>query len=401
MSWRAARIRLSATLTSLNPCSYVMRETARPLRILHVMRSPVGGLFRHVADLIRGQSERGHVIGVVCDSRTGGDAAVQRLQDLAPYLQLGVTRLPMDRRLGWADLSAIRHVAGRIAQTTPDIVHGHGGKGGAYARLAVPAGGPVRVYTPHGGSLLFEPSTVSGRFYLTLEKILRFRTDLFLFESAFIERQFREKISASSTLMRTVPNGVGADEFVDVALAPDATDILYIGELRTLKGVDILLDAMASLRENGLATTATIVGSGAARDDLKRHAEACGLAETVRFVPPMPARQAFALGRIMVVPSRAESFPYIVLEAAAAGKPLIATRVGGIPDIFGPLADRLIPPNDRDALARKLTDAVNHPDIMHASVALLRDRVRTNFSLDDMVERGIDAYRAALAARKS
>ncbi len=65
---------------------------------------------------------------------------------------------------------------------------------------------------------------------------------------------------------------------------------------------------------------------------------------------PMPARQAFALGRIMVVPSRAESFPYIVLEAAAAGKPLIATRVGGIPDMFGPLAERLVPPDDRIAL---------------------------------------------------
>ena len=74
----------------------------------------------------------------------------------------------------------------------------------------------------------------------------------------------------------------------------------------------------------------------------------------MRFLPPMPARQAFALGRIMVVPSRAESFPYIVLEAAAAGKSLIATGVGGIPDMFGPLAERLIPPDDCGALERAL-----------------------------------------------
>ena len=103
----------------------------------------------------------------------------------------------------------------------------------------------------------------------------------------------------------------------------------------------------------------------------------------------------------MVVPSRAESFPYIVLEAAAAGKPLIATNVGGIPDMFGPFADRLIHPDNRDALERALTYAVNHPETMRDAAGLLRERIRTNFSLDDMVEGGIDAYRSALAARKS
>lgn len=378
-----------------------MSETSRPLRILHVLRSPVGGLFRHVADLVRGQSAREHSVGLICDSLTGSEAAVRVFQELTPDLQLGLSRVPMARNVDFGDVSAVRHVAGCVRQAGPDVVHGHGAKGGAYARLAVPAGGPARIYTPHGGSLLFEPNTASGRFYLTLEKLLRRRTDLFLFESAFIERLFHEKVGTPGALSRTVPNGVGADEFADVTLAPDATDLLYIGELRTLKGVDILLDAMAVLRTTGVALTATIVGAGASRDDLKRQAEQSGLADSVRFIPPTPARQAFAFGRIMVVPSRAESFPYIVLEAAAAGKPLIATRVGGIPDIFGPMADRLIPPDDSDALVRKLSEAINQPDTMREAAALLRERVRTNFSLDDMVDSGIDAYRAAIAARKS
>jgi glycosyltransferase involved in cell wall biosynthesis len=378
-----------------------MSDPARPLRILHVLRSPVGGLFRHVADLVRGQSARGHLTGMVCDSLTGGDHAAQVLRELAPHLKLGLSRLPMARHIGLGDLSATRHVARCAKQAAADIVHGHGAKGGAYARLAISARGPLRVYTPHGGSLLFQPGTAGGRFYLTLEKLLNRRTDLFLFESAFIERLFREKVGAPAAPWRIVPNGVGADEFTEVDPAPDATDILYIGELRTLKGVDVLLDAIAGLRERGLSLTATIVGAGASRDDLKRKVEQSGLATAVRFLPPTPARRAFALGRIMVVPSRAESFPYIVLEAAAAGKPLIATNVGGIPDMFGPLAGRLIPADDRNALESKLTEAINHSDTTREAAALLRDRVRTNFSLDDMVESGIDAYRAAIAARKS
>ncbi len=88
-----------------------------------------------------------------------------------------------------------------------------------------------------------------------------------------------------------------------------------------------------------------LVGSGpdeASLDDRARRA--LGAASQVRFMRPMPARDAFALGRVLVVPSRAESLPYIVLEAAGARIPLVATDVGGIPEIFGPYRDRLIPP---------------------------------------------------------
>jgi glycosyltransferase involved in cell wall biosynthesis len=378
-----------------------MSESAPPLRILHVLRSPVGGLFRHVVDVARGQAARGHMVGVICDSLTGGEHAVKVLGTLSSDLRLGLSRFPIARHIGYGDVAAVRHVTRYVAQYSPDVVHGHGAKGAAYARLAVSAGGPLRVCTPHGGSLLFQPSKASGFLYLTLEKLLNRRTDLFLFESAFIARMFRAKIGEPAARCSIVANGVGAEEFHEVPLREDATDILYIGELRHLKGVDVLLDAMAALRARGGNVTATIVGAGGSRDDLKHQAERSGLAAAVRFLPPIPARQAFGLGRIMVVPSRAESFPYIVLEAAAAGKPLIATNVGGIPDMFGPFAGRLISPDDRGALEDKLNEAINRPEAIREAAGLLRERIRTNFSLDDMVEGGIDAYRAALAAHKS
>lgn len=375
--------------------------SARPLRILHVFRSPVGGLFRHVVDVVRGQAVRGHQVGLVCDRLTGSDRAAQLLHELAGELPLGVSRIAMTRHIGPGDLAAVRYVRHAVAQGRPDVVHGHGAKGAAYARLAVSPRGPVRVYTPHGGSLLFQPGTVAGQFYLTLEKLLNGRTDLFLFESAFIERLYRAKVGRPRAMSRIVPNGVGAGEFAPVPLRADASDILYIGELRDLKGVDLLLTAIANLRTAGTALTATIVGAGAASDALKRQAQDAGIAQSVRFLPPMPAREAFALGRIMVVPSRMESFPYIVLEAAAAGKGLIATRAGGIPDMYGALADRLIPPGDSGAIEHALLRAVNHPETMRETAALLRERIRTNFTLDDMVDSGIDAYRTVLAARKS
>lgn len=378
-----------------------MPETESVLRILHVLRSPVGGLFRHVMDVVRGQVARGHQVGLVCDSITGGEHASRVFGGKDPIFALGLSRFPMLRQLGLQDISATRHVAERIAQSRPDVVHGHGAKGAAYARLATGAGGPLRVYTPHGGSLLYRPGTPIAAFYLTLEKLLKRRTDLFLFESAFIARLYNEKVGEPVTPARIVPNGVAPSEFREVSLRPDATDLLYIGELRHLKGVDLLIDALALLRASGTTLSATIVGDGRAREQLKQQVRQRDLESMIRFFKPMPAREAFALGRIMVVPSRAESFPYIVMEAAAAGKPLVVTRVGGIPDMFGPLADRLVEPDDVGALETALRNAVNLSERTTTEASLLRERVRTTFSLDDMVDGGLEAYRFAIAARKS
>ena len=372
---------------------------SRPLKILHVFRAPVGGLFRHVMDLVQGQSARGHQVGIVADSLTGGEHADRRFAELAPRLALGAHRIPMGRTLGFSDIAATRAVAAAIARMQPDVVHGHGAKGAAYARLAGVPPHAIRVYTPHGGSLHYGPWSPSGLIYITLEKILKSRTDLFLFESEFIRDLFYRRVGAPRALVSVVHNGVAESEFAEVAPARDATDLLYIGELRSLKGVDVLIDAIAELHALGPALTATIVGDGPDRDALLDRAKTRGVSDLVRFRNPMPAREAFALGRVMVVPSRGESLPYVVLEAGAAAKPLIATRVGGIPEIFGPEAVRLIEPGNCPALMKALADAVNDSETMRASARAVQARIRNVFSIKAMVEGGLSAYAKALQRR--
>ena len=177
--------------------------------------------------------------------------------------------------------------------------------------------------------------------------------DLFLFESAYSAEIFRHKIGTPKGLVRIVHNGVTRAEFAPIATAPDATDLVFIGELRPVKGVDILIDALAELRRQGRTVTATLVGDGPDRAALQAQVERLGLAEVVHFAGAMPARQAQRLGRIMVIPSRAESLPYVVLETVAAGMPLITTNVGGIPEIYGPRSDCLVAPHDPGALAAR------------------------------------------------
>jgi len=371
-----------------------------PLKILHVFRAPVGGLFRHVLDLTREQVARGHHVGLIADSNTGGARAEATLNELAPSLALGLTRIPMRRHIGPGDAVVMCHVMGRIAQTGVDVVHGHGAKGGAYARMALNTRRAVRAYTPHGGSLLFGQDTLAGKFYLATEKVLMLRGDLFLFESAYSAEIFRRKIGTPAGLVRVVHNGVSRKEFEPIVARPDATDLVFMGEFRPVKGIDVLIDAIAQLHRAGRTVTTTLVGDGPDRAALLDQVARLGLADIVRFRPAMPAREAQALGRIMVIPSRAESLPYVVLEAAAAGLPLITTKVGGIPEIYGTLTDTLVPPEDVGALAHTIARTLDHPDATADLAKRVQERVASSFSVDTMVDGVLSAYETALARLK-
>jgi glycosyltransferase involved in cell wall biosynthesis len=370
------------------------------LKIMHILRAPLGGLFRHVIDLVQGQAQRGHRVGLFLDSTTGGARAENILAELSPCLALGFERVAIPRELSPRDAYALQRVSRRIAALSPDVLHGHGAKGAALARLVPNFGNAIRAYTPHGGSLVYCPGTISGGFYRSLERLLNWRTDLFLFESSYVADLFRSKISTPRAIVRIVRNGVGKAEFEPVAAGPDATDIVCVGELRPVKAIDVLIQSLAILKGSGRRVTATIVGEGPDDTKLKAQAERLGLAEEVRFVGFRPAREAFAMGRMLVIPSRAESLPYVVLEAAAAGVPIIATEVGGVPEIFGPHAPHLIAPDDITALVEAMRAALADPAATHRVAEQVRARVRAEFSLSTMVDCGLAAYREALALRK-
>jgi glycosyltransferase involved in cell wall biosynthesis len=371
----------------------------RPLKILHVARAPAGGIFRHMLDLARGQVARGHRVGVIVDSRTGGSRADMALAALAPDLALGVGRIAMRRELSPSDVFGLYRVSGRIRRLDADILHGHGAKGGAFVRLAAAGRPVVRTYTPHGGSLHYGPRTPRGIVYASLERLLMRRTDLFLFESAFARDTYQSAIGVPSGVIRVVHNGLADADFEPVPPAHDATDIVFVGELRRLKGPDVLIDAIARLRTMGRSVTATIVGEGADKAALRTQIGRLGLTGEIRFLGHVPARQAFSLGRLVVVPSRAESLPYVVMEAAAAGMPVLATNVGGIPEIFGPLAARLVPPDHAAALADAIAAALAKPAALRADAEALREQVRRSFSQNSMVDGVLAAYRDAMAAR--
>ena len=379
---------------------------ARPLKILHVFRAPLGGLFRHVLDVARGQVERGHNVGIFCDSSTGGARADAVFRELAGRLALGVTRVPMSRYPNATDLKAQFSEISLRRRLAPDVVHCHGSKGGVYGRIPAlfsPGRRYVTAYTPHGGSFNYKPGGVEHKVYMSVERLLEGATDMFLFESRFIAGRFEAHIGhLPRTDHRIVLNGVSDAEFEPIDHEAAEFDLLYLGELRSAKGVDTLIDALALLRRrDGLTPRILIVGSGPDESELKQMTRERGIADQCAFEPPAPIRKALARARAMVIPSRAESLPYVILEAAAAAQPLISTDVGGIGEIYGPNhRQRLIPADDPAILAGAIRAMLETPGPERlAQAADLAGHVRQNFRLDDMVDGVIAGYREALKTR--
>ncbi len=369
-----------------------------PLKILHVTRAPVGGIFRHILDLAEGQIARGHQVGIICDSMTGGERAAAALASIAPRLAFGVTRYRIARELTPLDAVGLIQVTRLIRRIAPDVLHGHGAKGGAFLRLTPVVSQAVRVYTPHGGSLHYGPGTLRGIVYSRIERFLMERTDLFLFESAFARDTYYRLVGRPRGEVHVVHNGVGPAEFEPVLPAADATEIAYVGEFRRIKGADVLIDALAQLHQGGRKVRLTLAGDGEESAALHAQVARLKLEDYIRFIGHVPARKGFSQGHLLIVASRGDSLPYVVIEAAAAGVPMVAVRVGGIPEIFGAQASRLIPPEDPAAMAAAIAAALDHPGEMQAQAKAMQEHIRAHFSQDAMVEGVLAAYAETFAA---
>ena len=374
------------------------------MKIAHVFRAPLGGLFRHVLDLAGAQVAQGHSVGMFfdADARTPGVEAA--LAKISGPLTLGVSGAPITRSPHGSDVAAIRKFYSWLREVEPDVVHGHGSKGGLYARLSGMIDGaraPLRAYTPHGGSFNYRPGSAANRLFMLAEKALALRTDVFLFESAFIASRFDDLVHIRHGARAVVANGIGEAEFEPAVADADAADLLYVGELRSAKGIDTLLDALALAgRIAGVIPSAVLVGSGPDKEQLMAQAKRLGIENHVSFPGPLPVRQAFKLGRCLVVPSRAESMPYIVLEAAGARVPMIANRVGGIPEIFGPYAHWLGPADDAANLCRRIVETLHEDASARDQKAqALSNYVARHFSINAMVEAVMAGYRAGYELR--
>jgi glycosyltransferase involved in cell wall biosynthesis len=297
-------------------------------------------------------------------------------------------------------------VLAHLSKLDPDVIHCHGAKGGAYGRLIAAFIGRRRpiacLYAPHGGTLHYDENSLEGIVYFRLERFLERMTDALVHVSGYEAETYRRKVGIARCQAAVIRNGLREEEFVPVVPREDARDLLFLGMMRDLKGTDVFLDAVARLDQRyHRKVTAHVIGQAEEPERYREQARSLGIADRVAFGDPMPARDAFALARTIVVPSRAESMPYVVLEAIAARMPIIATRVGGIPEIFGPAADELVAPGDPGALAQAIDDMLANPNRMSRGAAARREWLKPRFHIETMQSQVETLYREILARKRA
>jgi glycosyltransferase involved in cell wall biosynthesis len=358
------------------------------MRILHVFRSPVGGLFRHVRDLARAQAAMGHDVGLICDAKTGGGNAEKELAALSDICKLGIQRLEISTMPGLGDITAIQAVGEFARAIKAEVIHGHGAKGGLFGRQAAKKLGIKAAYTPHGGSLhygWYGP----GAIFLAAERALRGTRAGLIFVCNFEREIYARKIGLGNVPNIVVPNGLWPQEFVTRKLAPVFTDLVFVGELRKLKGVDVLLNALALLHKTR-AVTLTIVGEGRDEKEFRSLSNRLGLDDVVSFVGRKNIGEALTLGKILVMPSRHESLPYVVLETVAAAAPIIASSVGGIPEILP--ADCMVISDQPETLAQKIELALKDFASVNTLAERLQQQAKSRYSVENMTKSIVDFY---------
>lgn len=350
----------------------------RPLRILFLVEAAATGVARHIFDLLDGLRARGHTIDVLY-SPVREDALFRAGRAARPGIRF--VPVAMRRAPGLQDLRPLREIRRFIHANGPyDILHGHSSKGGLMARLAAPGSGARVVYTPHAISTLDPTLSPLPRLVYGLgERVLALATDALIAVSS----QERTAIGRLGIPLRKVvcilnavdPPPPGPDRRSELGLAPDDTVIGFVGRCSRQKAIDELVAAFALVQKKVPTARLLVIGDGPGKEAARQQAEAEGCAADIRWLGACDARAWYPSFDLLALPSRYEGLSYTLLEAAAAGLPIVATDVGGVRDVVADgLTGCIVPPGDTAALAEALAMLAQDPALCARYAASARTR---------------------------
>lgn len=363
------------------------------LSILHVaVPAPAGGLERVLHSLAAGQHAQGHRVRVL--------AVVDPGQEDHPFAKalrergVSVDTLAIPSR---AYLAERRRVAELLRAEPTDILHTHGYRPDVLDSQVGRRMGVPTVTTEHGMSKMGGRTAI----YEWLQNRALRRFDAVVAVSAKIAREL-PPLGVAEDRIHLIPNAWGDDvRFLsreearkELALSPDAFAVGWIGRLIGAKGGDVFLDALARLPQD---LEVVIIGDGPERQALEAQAASRGLADRVRFLGlKEDAARLMRAFDVFPLSSRTEGTPIVLLEAMAAEVPVVATRVGGVPDVVGPAEALLVASEDPAALAEAIDQTRRDPAAATTRARAARARLSAHYGLERWITRYGEVYRGVL-----
>ena len=381
------------------------RRPALPLRLLQVLEPSGGGSGRHFLDLCRGVHERGHHVEAVYSPVRAEEGFVRELKAIGLP---AVHAVDMKRAPGPSDIGRFLELHRLIRRGNFDIIHGHSSKAGALTRLRLPGPHVPRVYTPHAFRTLDPTLGRAGRLiYGTIEwGLARFLTDHLICVS---EDEYRHALSLNMPEKRTsvIVNGVAPPSCemaqtirASFGIAPDAFVFGFIGRLSAQKAPERLIAAFQSVAASVKNSHLVMVGAGELERSLRKAMAESGLQNRMHLTSAFTGPQAAPAFDLLVMPSRYEAMSYVMLEGAAAGKPIIATDIGGARTVIEDGQNGFILPNSDDTslLAKTMVKAAA-PETF-GELSAIAQRLKDRFTLDVMLDQTETLYQKAAAKRR-
>ncbi|MEI6211187.1 MAG: glycosyltransferase [bacterium] len=389
------------------------------LHLVHILEATTGGTRRHLRELALGLDPAEFRVDVVVSLRRDPDFA----RDLPLYRErgVGVYVIPMRRRVApVADLVALVRLVRLLRRLRPDVVHAHSSKAGFLGRLAARVSGVrATVYTPHAFAFCDTGAPWRGRCYRALERMARPWTTRLIAVSRQ-ECEMARELGFAAEQVVWIANGITPNIQQPTGNNQQSTSnnqhpkesrepasnatVTFLGRLCRQKGPDLFLAAIPAILEQVPEARFRIVGEGAWRDWLQRQVARQTWRERVTFDvahEDVDVAAELAAATVLVMPSRWEGLPYVLLEALQAGTPVVAAGVGGVLDVAVDCAcAALVPPNEPVMLAAAVSGLLRSPAERARLVAAGQERVK-DFSLRKMIEQTAGVYRDAVAAGRA
>lgn len=370
--------------------------TSGPLRIVHLLSPAMfGGLERVVEMLAVGQRQRGHEVQVV--------ASVGPMNGDHPLLvTLERRRVPVvvirtPSRAYMAERAELRRL---FADWSPDIAHSHGYRSDVLTALAARKMPVATVSTAHG----FTGGGWRNRTYELVQQVAWRRFGSVVAVSRPLERKLRGKVGAER--VRLIPNAwsreaapiAAAEARAILGLSTQYPLVGWVGRLSREKGADVMIEAFAQVSDSRWHLA--LIGDGAERVHLEARIAQLGLGDRVHLLGAVseagrlfPAFDCFALS------SRTEGTPIALLEAMAAGVPIVATAVGGVPDVVGPAEAVLVESENPAALARAIDETGADPSASAQRVRAATLRLDTGFGMESWLNAYDSVYYPLVQSR--
>jgi glycosyltransferase involved in cell wall biosynthesis len=385
------------------------------VKILRVIaRLNMGGPALHVAYLTAGLRERGYDTTLVAGSLARGEdsmafVAEGRDVEVVRIDELGREISPL------RDLAATLRLARLIRRERPDILHTHTAKAGTVGRVAALLAGrrrpPIVVHTFHGHVLRGYFGPLRSLVFRLLERWLAAHTTALIAVSPQVRDDLVDLHVAPPERFAVIRLGIELDERVNGAqngrlesrrylgIPPDRFAVGWIGRMTAVKRTDDVLLAFKRLRDDGVDAVLCLVGDGPDRAQLERRAHELGVMRDTLFLGYQEDVAPFyAVFDALVLPSSNEGTPVSAIEALAAGRPVVATRVGGVPDVVEEGKDGfLVEPGATEELADRLGQLARDPVLREQMGRAGRERVMPRYAVDRLVDDVDRLYRSLLS----